>query len=114
MKPPAPASIRFAGAGAPPRAPFGLAWSDAGEALAVRVASDEDLGAVPDAATLAAGTLVVVLPDPARGRGLLGAFGRRTVSRSARCGALLLRGYVDIRAEIDPQSRLDLVHGRVP
>lgn len=112
MKP--PPSIRFVGDGTPPRAPFGLAWSEGGAALVVQVAGDDARGAIPDAATLPAGAWVFVLPEAARSRGLLAAFGKRTVSRSARCGALLLRGYVDIGAEIDPKSRLDLVFGRAP
>lgn len=109
-----PRSIRFGGAGKPPRAPFGLAWRDDGEALGVQLASEESFDAVPDAASLAPRTLVVVLPEAARSRGLLAAFGKRTVSRSARCGALLLRGYVDIGAEVDEATRLDLVFGRAP
>lgn len=112
MKP--PPSIRFVGDGTPPRAPFGLAWSEGGAALVVQVAGDDAHGAIPDGTTLPAGAWVFVLPEAARSRGLLAAFGKRTVSRSARCGALLLRGYVDIGAEIEPKSRLDLVFGRVP
>jgi hypothetical protein len=111
----APASIRFVGAGKPPRvAPFGLAWSEDGEAVAVRVAGDEALDAVPEAGALPPGTLVLVLPEAERGRGLFEAFGRRTVSRAARCGALLVRGYVELGAEVEPKSKLDLVFGRAP
>ena len=72
------------------------------------------LDELPDASTLASGTRVVVLPEAARGRGLLAAFGKKTHSRSARCGAMLLRGYVDIGAEIDPKTKQDLVFGVVP
>ncbi len=69
---------------------------------------------LPNASTLASGTRVVVLPDAARGRGLLAAFGQKTHPRSARCAALLLRGYVDIGAEVDPKTKQDLVFGRAP
>ncbi len=72
------------------------------------------LDEIPEASTLASGTRVVVLPDAARGRGLLAAFGKKTHPRSERCGALLLRGYVDIGAEIDPKTKQDLVFGRAP
>jgi len=71
----------------------------------------EDL---PDASSLAPGTRVVVLPDAARGKGLLAAFSKKTHARSARCAALLLRGYVDIGAEVDPKTKQDLVFGHVP
>jgi hypothetical protein len=111
----APASIRFTGPGKPPRvAPFGLPWTDDGVALAVQVTSETSLDELPEASSLSPQTLVVVLPEPAKRGGLLAAFGRRTVSRRARCGALLVRGYVDIGAEVDPASRLDLAFGRVP
>ncbi len=107
--------IRFVGAGARPRiAPRGLAWSDTGESLAVRVESPASMDAIPEARSLPTGTLVFVLPEPARARGILSAFTRGGVSRHARCEALLLRGYVDIAAEVDAVSRLDLVFARVP
>ena len=111
----APSSIRFVGSGKPPRAaPFGLAFSDGGEAACVQLASEDSQAEIPEASALASGTLVLVLPEAQKSRGLLAAFGRKTVSRSARCGALLLRGYVEIGAEIEPLSKLDLVFGRVP
>lgn len=72
------------------------------------------LDELPDASTLASGTRVVVLPDAARGRGLLAAFKKETHPRSARCAALLLRGYVGIGAEVDPKTKQDLVFGVVP
>lgn len=71
----------------------------------------EDL---PEASTLASGTRVVVLPEAARGKGLLAAFTKKTHARSARCSALLLRGYVGIGAEIDPKTKQDLVFGVAP
>ena len=71
----------------------------------------EDL---PAASTLPAGTRVVVLPEAARGKGLLAAFTKKTHARSARCSALLLRGYVAIGAETDPKTKQDLVFGVVP
>ncbi|HEY1955645.1 MAG TPA: hypothetical protein VGH28_08530, partial [Polyangiaceae bacterium] len=85
----APASVRFVGTGKPPRAPFGLAWSDDGEALVVQLASEDETTAIPEASAIAPRTLVIVLPDAARSRGLLAAFGKRSVARSTRCGALL-------------------------
>lgn len=110
-----PASIQFVGTGSPPRvAPFGLSWSDTGEALAIQLATDSALDDIPEAATLPPRTLVIVLPDGARGRGLLAAFGKKSLSRAARCGALLVREYVAIGAELDPVSRLDLVFARTP
>jgi len=71
----------------------------------------EDL---PAASTLPAGTRVVVLPEAARGKGLLAAFTKKTHARSARCTALLLRGYVGIGAETDAKTKQDLVFGVVP
>jgi len=110
----APAAIRFLGAGKPPRvAPFGLPWSESG-ALVVQVTSEDALDEIPEASALDPSTLVFVLPEPVKRGGLLSAFGRRTISRSARSGALLVRGYVDIGAEVDDATRLDLVFGRVP
>ncbi len=72
------------------------------------------LDELPQASTLASGTRVVVLPDAARGRGLFAAFTKKTHPRSARCAALLLHGYVEIGAEIDPKTKRDLVFGVVP
>jgi len=68
---------------------------------------------LPDASTLASGTRVVVLPDASRGKGLLAAFSKKTHARSARCAALLLRGYVNIGAEMEPKTKQDLVFGFV-
>jgi len=71
----------------------------------------EDL---PAASALASGTHVVVLPEAARGKGLLAAFTKKTHARSARCSALLLRGYVGIEARTDPKTKQDLVFGVAP
>jgi hypothetical protein len=71
----------------------------------------EDL---PPASSLPSGTRVVVSPEAARGKGLLAAFTKKTHARSARCSALLLRGYVGISAETDPKTKQDLVFGVVP
>ena len=56
----------------------------------------------------------VVLPEAARGKGLLAAFTKKTHPRSARCTALLLRGYVGIEALTDPKTKQDLVFAIVP
>jgi hypothetical protein len=102
--------IRFVGTGKRPRAaPGGDVWTD-GDADTLAV----ELDALPEAASLPPGTRLLVLPDPARGPGILSAFGRRSIARSVRCEALLLNGYVDIGAEEDKPSRLDIVLGRVP
>lgn len=105
---------RFIGRGARPRIPpRGEAWSEDGAAIVVRVA-DESMAEIPDAATLDPETSVIVLPETDRPGGILSAFGRHSLSRHARCEALLARGYVDIGAEIDPPSRIDIVFGRAP
>ncbi len=116
---PQPKTIRFVGSARPRVAPLGGAWADAdGDALAVQLPDDasanEAAPHVPEAGSLPGGTWVIVLPEPARGRGLLAAFGRKPIARAARAGALLLRGYVDIGAEVDPRSKMDLVYGRAP
>lgn len=67
------------------------------------------IDAIPDASTLAPGARVFVLPDDTRARGFLGAFGRRP-ARSARCNALLVAGYVDIRAD----AKTDVVSATAP
>jgi hypothetical protein len=78
--------------------------------------------ALPEADTLEAGTMVVVLPhvvDPSSLASLasrvLAVLGRgRTVPRAHRCSALLARGYVRIGACVDPETKLDLAYGFVP
>lgn len=69
---------------------------------------------VPAASTLPSGTRVVVSAESGRGKGLLAAFTKKTHTRSARCSALLLRGYVGIGAETDPKTKEELVFGVVP
>jgi len=115
-------TVRFLGtASARPRtAPLGAAWVDAETAEAVAVQLPEDGPAaeaaahVPEASSLPPGTWVIVLPEPTRSKGLLSAFGRKPIARATRAGALLLRGYVDIGADAETKSRMDLVYGRVP
>jgi hypothetical protein len=82
--------------------------------LAVQTTSEESMDPIPDASSLASGMLVFVLPEPARTRGILSVFVHRSIPRRTRCEALLVRGYVDIGAETDATSRLDLVFGRAP
>ncbi len=117
---PAIASLRFVGSSRPRVAPFGAAWveSDA-DAVAIQLrdggeSEEEAAPHVPEASSLPAGTWVVVLPEAARGKGLLSAFSRKPIARAVRAGALLLRGYVEIGAELDPKSKMDLVFGRSP
>jgi hypothetical protein len=76
--------------------------------------SEFKLEDLPHASTLPSGTRVVVTPEGARGKGLLAAFTKKTHARSARCAALLLRGYVAIEAETDPKTKQDLVFAIVP
>jgi hypothetical protein len=68
---------------------------------------------IPRASELPLETAIYVLPMAvAPRRGIARWFGHRSipVSREVRCGALLLRGYVDIRAEKDRASGLDVVY----
>ncbi len=69
------------------------------------------IDAIPDASTLPPGTRVIVLSDGARGRGFLAAFSKRTIARSARCNALLVHGFTEIGASVDPKTKNDLVFG---
>jgi hypothetical protein len=93
----------------PPRPPWDLgSWSSEAETLVVWLdATDGDLAdvafvaaQVPAAAALAPGRLVLVLGAavrvPARWARLWRRPQRIMTPRSARCGALLSRGYVDI------------------
>jgi hypothetical protein len=93
-----------------------MEWGDSltAPAVAVQVASETAMDAIPAAETLAPRTLVFVLPEPTKARGILSAFARIALTRRGRSEALLLRGYVDIGAELDKASRLDVVFGRVP
>jgi len=119
-----PRSFRFASSGGPPAVlPYGVARVDAaGEAVLVRLdTKHKDPHAVaeslPDAASLSPGTVIVVLAESAPSGGFfgaLGAFGGRKHDRAVRAGALLARGYVDLGAEVDAASQLDVVFGRAP
>lgn len=111
--------MRFVGPkGAKPRAPFGIGdVADDGEAWLVALTNAESVAAaaaeLPNPSSLAPGTLLVILPEaPTRG-GLFSLFSSgRAASRSVRTGALLVKGYVDLGACIDPHTRQDLVWGR--
>ena len=119
-----PRSFRFVGSGSPPPVlPYGVARvDDSGEALLVRVDPKyKDVQTVaeslPEPASLPPGTTIVVLAEAAPSSGFfgaLGAFGGRKLDRATRAGALLARGYVDLGAEVDPASQLDVVFGRAP
>lgn len=116
-----PRSLRFVGSGAPPSVlPYGVARIDAaGDAVLIRIdPKHRDLDAVaeslPDAASLPPGTQVVLLAEVTPSGGFFGAFGARKLDRTVRAGALLARGYVDLGAEVDVTSQLDLVYGRAP
>jgi hypothetical protein len=128
MLAPSPRSVRFVCRSAvararPPAPPFGVSgWVDDGEATVVQLdASEGDLtiteavaSQIPDSGTFAERTLVVVL-GRAAGRG--GAWrrllflGEASMSRAARCSALLMRGYVDIAAGMDAKTSQDLAWG---
>jgi hypothetical protein len=76
------------------------------------------MAALPDPASLPAGTLVVVLGTIASPRSLarsvLAALGRtKTATRARRCSALVARGYVGVAAA-DDDAREDLAWGYVP
>jgi hypothetical protein len=110
----------------PPQPLFGLpGWTaDAAAAAVLLDATTLDGGdapavalQLPAAATLPAAMLVVVSGAALRGVGLLGRlFGGATtpVSRAARCGALVARGYVDVGAGVDPVTKMDIAWGRAP
>lgn len=75
--------------------------------------------ALPEPGDLAAGALVVVLPDvaeaPSLTRRVLSVLGRtRAVPRVLRCTALVARGFVEVGGGIDPTSGADLAWGRAP
>jgi hypothetical protein len=74
---------------------------------------------LPDPDELEGGTLVLLPADAGGRRSLartvLAAFGRtRTIPRALRCSALVARGYVDVGAGVDPDTRSDLAWGYVP
>lgn len=82
-----------------------------------RVVSLEDL---PDPSALEPGTLVIVgaearTTERSLMRSVLGALGRKqSVPRSARCTALVVRGYIRVGAGIDPDTDADLCWGYAP
>lgn len=127
-KPPRVKTIRLVGpAAAHARgrvaAPLGATFLPEADACAV-VLGPSDVAdvasiarALPDPEALAAGLLVVVLPNvidpPAFVNRLLAALGRRrSVSRALRASALVARGYVRVAAGVD-ETRTDLVWGYV-
>ena len=108
-----------------PKPPFGLAtWSTEADAIAVLL---EGNPMADDPATIASqiphakerppGTVVFVFAVAARNRNPL----RRwlspwavSVSRAARCTALLARGYAALGVGADPASGIDVAWGRTP
>jgi len=125
-RPPALRLVTTAPTGGRSRPLFGLtAWTPDAPAAAVVLdaagLTGDDAGAVarqlPDATTLPEGTLVVVSGAALRGVGILGRlFGGATapVSRAARCGALVARGYVEVGGGVDPATKIDIAWGRAP
>ncbi len=126
MSAPRPDAIRLwtrATLATPPSPPLGLRnWSPEAAALAVLLdASGGDLvnlavvaAQIPSAETLVSATPVMVLGeavDRRRAWGRLFGLGRSKVARVLRCGALLVRGYVDIGAALDPATGSDIVWG---
>jgi hypothetical protein len=88
-----------------------------GDRAAAKVVS---LDTLPDPSALDPGTLVIVR-DEARTterslmRSVLGALGRKEkVPRSARCTALVARGYIRVGAGTDPDTDADLCWGYAP
>jgi hypothetical protein len=129
VKVPRPAALRLvttARTSRPPRPLFGLAgWTTDAPSAAVLLdatgLNGDDSPAVahqlPPTTTLPAGTLVVVSGAALRGVGVLGRLFRGAttpVSRAARCGALVARGYVDVGAGVDPATKIDIAWGRAP
>jgi hypothetical protein len=75
--------------------------------------------ALPDPDGLPPGTLLLVLPGvvgaPSFTGRFLAAMGRGpTASRALRATALVARGYVDVAAGVDRETRSDLVWGYAP
>jgi hypothetical protein len=107
-----------------PDPPLGLrSWTHDAAALAVLLdAAAGDLAdlaviadQIPSANTLPSTTPVIVLGEAGRSNGgwsrLLFRLRKRNVERVPRCGALLVRGYVDIGAGLDPATGGDIVWG---
>jgi hypothetical protein len=96
------------------------AWSSEAEAIAVLIDAEgldtSDPAAVaaqiPHAIELPESTLVCVLGAAARGHGVMRCLQRTVqVPLSARCTALLARGYVGVGAGIDDAGSNDLAWG---
>jgi hypothetical protein len=129
MNAPRPSAIRLiskARGGKAPRPPFGLrAWSPDADAAAVVLDAaglevDEASGVasqLPLASALPAGAAVIVFGAAAGPRHFWNRLlwgGTIPVSRAARCGALIMRGYVEVGAGRDETTNADLAWGRVP
>jgi hypothetical protein len=125
MPRPRPESVRLvtrARQAKAPAPPFGLGrWTDDGAAVVLMLdASGGDLAGVqsiaaqvPDPSGFPRRTLVVLLGEASRGGGAWRRLVRMSttpVSRADRCGALLVRGYVDVGAGVD-QGATDLAWG---
>jgi hypothetical protein len=119
----APKALRLRGPREGARPPFGLSgFSDDAADVAVALDLDPDddsvavvAAALPSPAELPPNAIVLVLPTRPPPRGLLARL--RTpppISRAHRASALLARGYVDIEADVDPKSGMDLVWARRP
>jgi hypothetical protein len=128
VKIPQPEALRLvttARLGRSPRPMLGVpGWSEGAASVAVVLDATnldpEDAAAValqvPSAADLTDGAVTFVSGVALRSGGVLGRLfggGSVAVSRSARCGALVARGYVDIGAAVDPASKIDVAWGRV-
>jgi hypothetical protein len=126
MSAPRPDAIRLwtrATLATPPSPPLGLrSWSLEAAALVVLLdASGGDLAnlaavaaQIPSAETLASATPVMVLGEaaaPGRSWSRLFGLGRPKVARALRCGALLVRGYVNIGGALDPATGSDIAWG---
>jgi hypothetical protein len=69
---------------------------------------------IPSAETLVSATPVMVLGEaaaPGPGWSRLFGLGRPKVARALRCGALLVRGYVNIGGALDPATGSDIAWG---
>jgi len=72
---------------------------------------------IPPAASLPAGTTMLVLGVALRGDALWRRLLRRRyvrVPRSPLCGALVARGFVEVAAATDAANRADVAWGKVP
>jgi hypothetical protein len=109
----------------PPTPPLGVSAYTEDPSAAVAILLELDAGQsereqvddaweqIPAAESLTPGQAVVVLPDPARGRGIFGRLfaGGKDIPRAIRATALLARGYTNIGAGKDDVSGADLVWG---